>query len=995
MSLSVKRYLLVTASLIASAHVCSAYAQSTSSGQGALQNSAAVTTSSPDSAPLTTSQGANTPTSIATPGSAVPTSTSAEAPSTTPTQVQEVVVTGSLFRRTNTETPSPVTLLTADQIAKQGIVTISDAIRSVSADNSGTIPNAFGDGFAAGASAVALRGLTAADTLVLIDGLRTADYPIADDGVRNFVDLNTIPIGAVDRVEVLKDGASSIYGSDAVAGVVNIIMKQSFQGFQADASYGDSQHGGGKEVRANALMGHGDLAMDGWNAYIDIEYQNDGKIGAGERGFPFNTNDLSSIGGNNLIGGQPGLNSGSVYGSVAPGVLTTPGNLLSGVATGPTQVLRASGCGVAGKASVDAAGNAYCAQNFENEYDDQPAEERWGIYGRFTKQLGADNQAFVNVYYYENKTNVNLPVQQIQTGVPINTNGIALPPLLSNGALNPNNPFAASGQYALLNYAFGDIPFENTLDNHVIRGTAGMKGEVLGFTYEADVTIAHSSVNTVTNGYINYDQLISDINTGAYSFINPASNSTAVLNALSPTLAKVSTSDLDTFDIHLSRNLFQLPGGPVALAVGGQFRYEAISDPDLNSINADGTPTAGTTLGLGVENALGHRNVGAVFFELDAPVIKPLDVNLSGRYDHYSDFGGNFSPKIGIKYTPFRQLALRATYSQGFRAPSFAQNGTSASEGFITYNPSTAGAPASFINAHNNDGYVQQYSLAEYTVGNTAIQPETSESFTAGFVYEPFRFINVSVDYYHIRQNGIIAQSDPSAVLQDYYAGTALPAGASVTLDNPDPLAPNAPRRVTVVESPFVNANALTTDGLDVDLRANFSLPFGVHYTSDLNATDIFGYEYTAGGNTYNYVGTEAPFILSSGAGTPKYRANWTNTFIWQKLTVTGTGYFTSGIKETGVDATGSSDVMTGCLYGDAAGDPFPRSCHIKNFWDIDLTASYQVTPQLSLYANVLNLTDRSPSLDPANYAGVNYNPTYDQSGIIGRYIRIGAHFKY
>ena len=286
--------------------------------------------------PTAASSAVQAPTSKATPAATQSGAPLVGGPTSQPTAVQEVVVTGSLFKRSNVETAEPVTVLSADQISKEGITNIGDAIRSVSADNSGTIPNAFSNGFAAGASGVALRGLTAADTLVLIDGLRTASYPVADDGVRSFVDLNTIPIGVVDRVDVLKEGASALYGSDAVAGVVNIIMKQSYQGFEADASYGAAQHGGGNEVRANAILGYGDPGLQGFNAYIDFEYQTDGQITAGQRGFPYNTNDLSSIGGNNLIGGQPGLNSGSIYGSVAP----ADGSL-------PIQPLRACGKGSA------------------------------------------------------------------------------------------------------------------------------------------------------------------------------------------------------------------------------------------------------------------------------------------------------------------------------------------------------------------------------------------------------------------------------------------------------------------------------------------------------------------------------------------------------------------------------------------------------------------------------------------------------------------------
>ena len=926
---------------------------------------------------------ANTPDAQTAPPA--PQSSLPATPNAQPTQVQEVVVTGSLTRRASTETASPVTILSADAISKEGITNISDAIRSISSDNSGTIPNAFSNGFAAGASGASLRGLTAADTLVLIDGLRTAAYPVADDGVRSFVDLNTIPIGTVDRVEVLKNGSSALYGSDAVAGVVNIIMKQTFQGFQADASYGDSQHGGGKEVRANALMGYGDLGLQGWNAYLDVEYQNDGEITAGQRDFPYNTTDLSSIGGNNLIGGQPGLNSGSIYGSVAPanGVL-------------PIQPLRA--CGKGSSPTTDSTGS-YCTQNFTPYYDDQPAQERWGIYGRFTKQLGLNNQAFMDVYYYENKLNVYGAPQQIQTSVPINTNAITLPVTLNNGTLNPNNPFAAIGQPALINYAFGDEPFSSTYDDHVIRGTFGLKGNLFGFDYEGDVTIAHNSLDTINRGYINYDQLNDDINDGAYSFINPASNSAAVLAALSPALSKTSTSDLDTLDFHATRKLFELPGGPLSFSLGGQVRYEAISDPGLNSVNVDGTATASTVLALGLADTNGHRYVGAFFFEADAPLIKGLDLDFAGRYDHYSDFGGSFVPQVSLTYEPFlnldfapiRHTKFRATYGQGFRAPSFSQNGSSQSEGFITYTP-----PASFAAQHNNDAYVQPYSQALFSVANPAIQPETDETYTFGVVFDPYRFMNLSIDYYHIRQDGIIAQSDPSAVLAAYYAGTPLPQGSSITLDNPDPNAPNAQRRVTVVESPFVNANALTTDGLDVDFRSNFNLPFGIKYTSDLNATDIFGYEYTASGSTVNYVGTQAPYILSSGAGTPKYRANWLNSFTYEKLTVNGTLNFVSGYKETGVDATGSSD-LSACLYSDAEGDPFPRSCHIKSFWDIDLTSTYKLTQRLSVYVDVINLTDKNAPLDPADYAGsgANYNPTYTQEGIVGRYFRVGATFKY
>src|SRR5579863_1371559 len=197
------------------------------------------------------------------------------APAVASTELQEIVVTGSYIPRTDSETVSPVTIITSADIINSGLTTVADVVRTLSADNSGTLPTAFPGAFAAGASGVAMRGLTVNSTLVLIDGLRAADYALPDDGIRSFVDLNSIQIGTIERVEVLKDGASSVYGADAIAGVVNIILKKSYEGFNANAEVGNSQKGGGFEKHFDFTAGHGSLASDHYNAYVSAEYQID------------------------------------------------------------------------------------------------------------------------------------------------------------------------------------------------------------------------------------------------------------------------------------------------------------------------------------------------------------------------------------------------------------------------------------------------------------------------------------------------------------------------------------------------------------------------------------------------------------------------------------------------------------------------------------------------------------------------------------------------
>ena len=230
----------------------------------------------------------------------------------TPKQLQAVTVTGSAIPRTSTETSSPVQVLTRADIDRSGLTTTADVVRSVSADNSGSVPTAFGNGFAAGSSGVALRGLTVNSTLVLIDGRRAANYALDDDGERGFVDLNTIPLNAVDRIEILKDGASALYGADAIAGVVNIIMKKEYRAKEFVFEGGTSQHGGGTTTHLSGIVGTGSLPANRYNAYLSFEYQKDDRIAASQRGFPFNTQDLSPLGGVNLIGGQPSSDSGSI-----------------------------------------------------------------------------------------------------------------------------------------------------------------------------------------------------------------------------------------------------------------------------------------------------------------------------------------------------------------------------------------------------------------------------------------------------------------------------------------------------------------------------------------------------------------------------------------------------------------------------------------------------------------------------------------------------------
>ena len=322
----------------------------------------------------------------------------------------EIIVTGTLLRQAISEINSPLTVLSADTIRQSGFSTVSDVVRSQSADNSGTLPAAFTGGFAVGASGVSLRGLTVNSTLVLIDGRRVASYALADDGQRSFVDLDSIPLESVDRIEVLKDGASSIYGADAIAGVVNVILKKEFRGAEVTVEGGRGQHAGGGTRRLTASAGVGDLATDRYNGFLTVELQGDDRILARDRPYPFSSVNLSASGGIDERNGYPGSFTGATTAVLAP-ASAVPGAVsplfLNTTQLEPYRPLTpCAGVGSAASMAPSAilgGTDHFCLQNQAVFRDDQPAQQRFGVSARLIRQINEGTRAYISEAYYQRR----------------------------------------------------------------------------------------------------------------------------------------------------------------------------------------------------------------------------------------------------------------------------------------------------------------------------------------------------------------------------------------------------------------------------------------------------------------------------------------------------------------------------------------------------------------------------------------------------------------
>ena len=942
-----------------------------------------------------------------------------------------IVVTGSLFRRTDTETPSPVTVLTSDSLAKAGITTVADAVRSISADSAGSIGVGFQSGFSAGGSAVSLRGLGVSSTLVLVDGLRSTNFPISDDGHNAYVDLNSIPFSLIDRVEVLKDGASSTYGADAIGGVVNLILKKQFNGIAGTVEGGVSEKGDAGRQRANLTVGFGDYETQGWNVYLNGEYQRDGRVSNHSRGFPYNNRDLTSIGGNDNNAADNSLTTATPNAVVVRVNQSNLNNPLAGSTTALSTQFQSLnlncsfGTYTQTSSTVNGTG---CRHNLEDEYFQlAPLQRKWSVNGRISVRLSDDIEAYVTGSYSNSYVSIlNAPRALRNTqpygGAPSlasSNPGIVLPvwicpsgvncatPGTPGRTLNPNNPYAAAyandpaNGAARIYYLFGDILAGSDRTNEVYRVAGGLHGSFGGdWNWKVDAVYARDNLEIVQHGYLNIANTLNAINTGAYNFVNPSLNTAAVRNFIAPDKITPSFSEMYSLDASITKQLFELPGGPLMIAVGGQVRHEELENNNQNA--------ALDTYTLTTSSAFGKHTVSAGYFEIQAPILDVLEVNASGRYDHYSEGFGRFSPKIGAKFTPIQQFAIRGTYSQGFRAPTFAESGPrSQYAGFVTTTP-----PANFQAAHGGttNPYSLAYSVGRGFVGNPDLKPETSRSFTAGAIFEPFKWLSMTVDYYNVKKSNLIANGpDAGRAIAAYYSQTTLAAataavaaigpGYSVnTVDAVDPLFPNALPRVLIINAPFVNVNNDLTTGLDFSATVRAPLGGGLRLTSRVEATHVMLYNRHTATGVQRFAGTLGPYDLSSGNGTPSWRGNWQTTLESDDFSLSATAYYVGRIKAVATDQGNLKTDCTASLYkAPLASDPnSERFCYVKSFITVDLNGSIKVNDSFTFFANVGNVLNARAPIAPASYASSpNFLTTWHYAGLIGRTFKAGASFKF
>jgi len=983
-------------------------------------------------------------------------------PSTSSTNQGEIVVTGTITRNPAAATASPVVSVTADDIQKRGITTVTEYLQTLSANNAGTVPPSWSAfGFTAGASAPSLRGFNDAYTLVVFDGMRSAVYPLADDTQRNITDINTIPAWSVARIDTLLDGASATYGSDAIAGVVNVITKSEIQGFHGNASYGISQRGDGEEKRISLAYGIGSLADDSWNVYAGVEWQKNDSLYSRDRGYPFNTGDLSGICGteeqgclNNFVrngiqynGGYNGFQSTAAV-AVRPydPANVTPGGI--GTAAGRFQYL--AGCNAEGTtpfqlspeqltASAPADG-VVCQQDLLKQYQMYNASiSRKGAAIRGTKRFG-DHEIFASFNYYNTKTfNEGTPRsftnQTAAGGRIVNISGIFLPvyvcpqghmtvgtnpatgniagPAIATGCtnpdgtpvagatLNPNNPFAANGQLALLS-ALPNRSIKTYTDAKTYRAQVGAHGEFGdGWSYNVGATASKVKLDVLNRDYIFLQGLLDAVAQGTYNFVDQSANSQAAIDQVFPDQRSTKTSKMWQVQGAVSKDLIELPGGMLNVAVGAQYRHESLNNPSSNPPN-DANPYARyyTINAVGVK---GSRNIWSLSYEVAAPILDTLRVKASGSYDHYSTGQKAFSPKFEAEWRPIQELKLRGTLSKGFRAPNFNESFQLPATGYTgaTINCSNP-TFAAFCAAHasNPSYYSGGYSIGLTSSGNPNLKPEKSTGYTLGAVFQPRRNLTFTVDFWRTRiKDLIVPASVSSAIVNEYYTnnGVVNIPGFTVTPGTPDPLNPGALPLLGFIQAPFQNANAFLGKGIDFSADVRVPLFSGIRLRSLLTASYLLKLQQiNDNGTVWRADGSLGPCGWTSCSGAPKWRATWQNTFdVSDAFNFTLTANYTSGYSSTAADSGGVyRDCIQSGINGQIATFPNgdPAQCYGPSTFWLDAHAEYKPLSFLTVYGDVLNVFDRKAGVDVnAAYGIYGFNPAWQDRLFVGRYFRIGA----
>jgi iron complex outermembrane receptor protein len=898
-------------------------------------------------------------------------------------QVERIEITGSSIKRVDAETALPVTVITRADIDRTGATTAQDLVAM--------IPSAFGGlvvasnvGSTGNASGAALRGLDAKYTLVLLNGRRVANYAFGNSPV----DLNSIPLSAVERVEVLRDGASAVYGADAVAGVINFILRKDYTGFEISGYATKVAQGGGDTKSVNITGGIGDLANQGFNVLISASSEKGDALKAKDRTFATTAKrDDLGINKASTRNGVPNLNFtdtlGNGYGS-------------KGNSVGPTvNPYRYNGC-VNDEFALVVVNANNCGTDYVKFIDLIPKQQHDNIIARGVLQLSADNQLFAEAVHARNQLVSTYSPSPYTKTMNYPANGrfypktITLPKgmTVQAGFTYPDGRVTTAAEVLAADVVVTPVgPISGTwrtvagggrtdlTDDTMDRVLAGAKGTVAGWDYEA--AIASSKSNGTISfgpGKFSYASLTPLVNSGEINVFGSqdAASLAKLQSALLSGPEQSATGKSTEFDFHIGRDLFTLPAGPVGFAAGFSYRKE-----DLAQVSYPVLATGDEVGGSGeIPTVTGSRKVLGLFTEFSIPIVKNMDLSLAARYDDYKNsFGTKFnslSPKASLRFQPMKELLLRGSFGQGYRVPTLYENLRPQTTGNNTNGNWSDPVRCPNGNPINNSvGTLQDECDIQQNAsfaGNQNLKPEKSTQYSLGLVFSPLANLSGAVDYWDLVIKDAVLQLPETAIFGNptlykdnffRYDPAAFPngynneKGAGVYQGSTNPAFP-----IAYVYMPYANVGKISAAGFDFNLQ--YKLKLDAMGTLGIN---LDGTLYTKHGYQYNGVDYVSDLGNYKDFGpAPKWRHAVTVAYSVGAWNASLTNNYTNGYKD-----------YTDPLAAISAAYPAERQVRSYSLWDGQI--GWKVMKNFDVVLGVKNMFDTDP---PSSRTSKNFQVGYD-----------------
>jgi iron complex outermembrane receptor protein len=871
------------------------------------------------------------------------------------TALERVEVTGTAIKRIDGETALPVQVITRAEIDKAGVTTAAELVARLSASaNNLTDGGSVGyGGFRSqmGLNAANLRGLGVSSTLVLLNGRRMANF--ASPGDAAGVDLNSIPAAAIQRVEVLLDGASSLYGSDAIGGVINFITRKDFSGVDLNAMAGNTTEGHGADKRsATVSAGLGDFGRDGFNIFGVLDFQKTKSLNASKRQF---IKDLD------IPGRLPDLLSSATF----------PGNIRlsrsqfntladEGYSSNGSTVIDSRTVNPAAATGCNPPANLYlpdgiggadgCTFDYMRDIELYPKSTKSSAFTRGILNLGGGHQLFAEASVARART--------FYTGTPNRVDAdidVSLVPAFKGSALN-SLPADDEDRIITVRTRLGEAGLRTSeLVANSTRFVIGTQGIVAGWDYEWALNHSTSKVSDRDyQGYLNEQMIRDGFSAGT---ISPFKTSDAKGRALYEAAqirgeVRRATGTMDSIDFKASKALMALAGGDLAVAVGGEYRREKQDYHQSDALKQDlilGETSQGPDSDFGKS-----RKVGAVFGELVAPLTKQLELAAALRYERYQVSGGAVSPKLGLKYVPMPELLLRASVGKGFRAPSLSD----------LYRPVTQGSSATLVDpvclAADPSNTVTDCSdiWATLNYSNPNLKPEKSQQFSLGLVFEPKPGVSLNLDYWNIEKRNLI-----STLGEDVILGNLGKYGQYVIRDEDGV--------IDHIDLKKENRGKERISGLDLGAKLGGLKTSWGEFGLRLNGTLTLKSE--------RQTGDGDPFISNLGV--------FINDGVVQRWRHSVSLDWESGP----FSATLSNSYLQGYNDQHIIGKP-DRKVAAYSLWN--LSGGWDVTKALTLRAGVQNLANTAPPFSQQAWFFISgYDPSYTDSR--GRFIYASAKYTF